>query len=267
MSTISLSSRQRRDGLESEDSSSSMPPLDAMWDSLHITSSSSRPRHGGPTSSYEALRPNHGQERKRRWPPLPRYAFKEPAAREDSAATCSEGQPDMHASSRKKERSANAPRSGDPAPPDSVPAVSAPPLLPTAAPQHAPSMPSTTAPLGSFVVAGPWAAALHSHVPLMATGHLPPVGMPTQVLTHSLLPTASPPAIPLVMYNSPQPLVGVVGAGSTQGPLPPQGEPMGALDKVNQSFTVSGLKSVFHIALCMYVCTYVVWPARPSSAS
>ena len=251
MSTISLSSRQRRDGLESEDSSSSMPPLDAMWDSLHVASSSSRPRHGGPTSSYEALRPNHGQERKRRWPPLPRYAFKEPAARKDSAATCSEGQPDMHASSRKKERSANAPRSGDAALPDSIPAVSAP--LPTAAPQHAPSMPSTTAPFGPFVVAGPWATAMHSHVPLMTTGHLPPVGMPTQVLTHSLLPTTSPPAIPLVMYNSPQSLVGVVGAGSTQGPLLPQGEPTGALDTVNQSFTVSGLKSVFHIALCMYV--------------
>lgn len=229
--------------MESKDSFSSMPPLDAMWDSLHVTSSSSsRPRHGGPTSSYEALRHNHGQERKRRWPPLPRYAFNEPAAREDSAATCSEGQPDMRAASVKKERSANAPRSGDPTPPDSIPAVTAPPLLPTAAPQHAPSMPSTTAPLGPFVVAGPWAAAMHSHVPLMATGQLPPVGMPTQVLTHSLLPTASPPAIPLVMYNSPQPLVGVVSAGSTQGPLPLQGEPTGALDKVDQSFTVSGLK-------------------------
>ena len=231
MSAASLRSSKARAALESGGSYCSMPPLDAMWDSLHVTpSKSSHPLHAD-TASVCKARPKHGQGHNRWRPPLPRHAFKESTPSENSIATCSDRQRDVQSSSN-SERSA----------PGSIPTAPVPPALPTAAPQPVPGVPPAAAPLGPYVVAGPWASALHPHLPLIASGQLPPVGMPAQVLTHSMLPTAPPPVVPLVMYNSPQPLVGVVGAGGVQVPLPPQGDPAGALDKANQSFNVSGFE-------------------------
>ena len=242
MSTVSVGSGRMRDDLESGGSFCNMPPLDAMWDSLHVTSSGrSHPLHNDSTSLYKS-RPKHRQRHNQSWPPLPRYAFRASSTCENSIATCSDRQLDVHASSPKNERSADTPRSKEV--PPSLPNVSTlpvPPPLPSAAPQQPPSMPSSTVPLGSYMVAGPWASALHPHVPLVASGHLPPVGMPTQFLTHSMLPTTSPPVMPLVMYNSPQPLMGVMGAGGMQVPLPSQEDSAGELNKVDQNFNVSQL--------------------------